>query len=192
MWAKFEKFSLKQEKYLNQMFDSFKEQSLADAKENYQNLIMSYNLKFENHLVDVKKEHNKNYENMKNSLKKSYREAFDSAKIKLQMKLLQNKSESVSELSVKRDDDIDRKITESLLKQKTEKLEMLNQKHQELKFCKSKIKSVLNNYSQLLIMTENLNSSGNYILDKNKMFEKYLSHPTAMELKQLIHDEELP
>jgi len=191
MWRKIEKLLIEQEKYLNLIFDSYKGQCLANTKENYQYLMKSHRLEFENYLNDLKKKHKNNYENLKNSLKKSYQKAFNLAQIKLQSKLLQKNKKSVPKLSIEHDD-THKNVTISFLKQKTEKFEMFYQNDQKLTFCKNKIKSVLNNYSKLVISMENLNSNKNYILDKEKMFEKYLSFPTTIQLKQLIYNEELP
>lgn len=179
------------EKYLKQQFGYFKEHNLAAYAEYYQQLITSYNLRHENHLANIKKEHNEKYKNMKTLLKNKHKEAFDLAKIKFEKIIASEKPNIISESSVFVVDGKRQRKIETIEKQKVEKLEKLNQTNLKLEFYKRNISNVLNNYANIVSSTKKLGSNVNYILDKNKMLHKYLSRPTENELKQLILDEEL-
>lgn len=91
MYASIEKSLTWRENYIKQEFGYFKEQNLADFKEYYRQLIMSYRLKFEKQLDDLEKKHRSKYEKIKQSYVYKYKKKFDLEKTKLKEKLLLEK-----------------------------------------------------------------------------------------------------
>lgn len=186
-----EKSIREREEYLQLEFERFKEQNLTEYEEYYRQIIVSYRLWCENQLDDVKKEREKIYKNTKISLEKKYKEIINTKKIKQQRELIKK-----SEFSLKSSNVRDLKIQsekESFNKCIMAKVDELNRKDQQLEFCKDKIKCVLNNYSNSLTLAlKHRNSDVSYVLDKQKLFQKYLGQPTAVELEQSSQDEEWP
>lgn len=174
------------EKNLSLEFGYFKDQNLADFREYYRQLIMNCNLKYENYQYDLKNEHNEKFENTKQLLVEKYKKSLNSAKTRLQMEL-QSKNKKLSDA---RGDETKRNRIAWLKNQKSKKLGKLKQIHRDLEFCKEKIKSVLNNYESAVILTEKRSSDIDYVLDKNKMTQKYLGPPTAEELERFIQADE--
>lgn len=170
------------ENNLKNEFEYLKEQALAELKEYYQKLLLSNRLTFERRIDDMQKKHDKTYNRTKLSLDKFYKEALNLEKIKSQEKYLLEKPEINIKPSVK----MYNNKKETLEIQIAEKLKKLNKYNQQLTFLKNEIEIVLNNYTKLVILTEKSNSAINFILDKEKMYEKYLGCPTAIEIEQLI------
>lgn len=174
------------EKNLSLEFEYFRDQNLADFREYYRQLIINCNLKYKNYQNDLKNEHNEKYENTKKLLKEKYKISLDSEKTRLQMKL-QYKN---TKLSVTNGDETIHNRIAWLKNQKAEKLKKLKQIRRDLEFCKGKIKIVLNNYENAVTLTEKRSSDIDYLLDKNKMTQKYLGPSTAEELKRFIQADE--
>ncbi|CAI6363883.1 unnamed protein product [Macrosiphum euphorbiae] len=91
MHKSIEKYLTCREHYIKQEFEYFKEQNLADFKEYYRLLILSYRLRFEKKLDDIEKNHRSNYDKKKQSLVYKYKKKFDLEKTKLEEKLLSEK-----------------------------------------------------------------------------------------------------
>lgn len=182
-----EKWSKERERCQQQEFGYFKEQSIADFKDYYRQLITTYRMRFERHLEDLKTEHTQHYEKLKESLQKRNRKTYDSKKKYLEEKLLSIESEFAVDQIPVYNDDIKRKKKEIFERIKTKKLDMINRKNRQLKFCREKIESVLHNYINLVVAADN-----GHLLDKNNLFHKYLGSPTAAELKRVIQEEESP
>jgi len=91
MYASIEKSLKWRENYIKQEFGYFKEQNLADFKEYYRQLIMSYRLKFEKQLDDMEKKHRSKYEKIKQLYVYKYKKKIDLEKTKLEEKLLLEK-----------------------------------------------------------------------------------------------------
>lgn len=179
------------EKYLNLEFEYVEEQNLSEYKEYYLQLTMYYELKFKNNLDNMKKEHEENYKTVKNRIMVKHKNDFDSVKIKLQNKLQAQRVEVIPKLSVIHDGDEKRKKRECFEKQKADKYEELIWSNQQLEYFKEKIKSVLNNYYSNATTFLEKQRFG-YVLDKEKIFQKYLQQcrPTEIELEQSIQDTE--
>lgn len=96
MYTSIEKSLTWREHYIKQEFGYFKEQNLADFKEYYRQLILSYRLQFEKKLDDIEKNHRSNYEKMKQSSVCKYKKNFDLEKKKLEEKLLLEKPSLLS------------------------------------------------------------------------------------------------
>ncbi|XP_003245449.1 uncharacterized protein LOC100572742 [Acyrthosiphon pisum] len=91
MYTIIEKYLTWRERYIKQEFGYFKEQNLADFKEYYRRLILSYRLRFEKKLDDIEKKHRSDYEKIKQSSVYKYKKNFDLEKKKLEEKLLLEK-----------------------------------------------------------------------------------------------------
>lgn len=178
MLTNIDNFLNTREKKFKLEFGYFKEQNLFDFTEYYQKLITSYSLRRENHITYIKKKHNGKYKNMNTLLKNENKKDFNLAKIKFEKKLLSKELEMSSKPSVFVDDEKKQRKIKLIKNQKTEILEKLNRTNLEIEFYKKKICSVLNNYANIVSSTGKLDSNINYIMDKNKMLHKYLSHPT--------------
>jgi len=87
MYTTIEKSLTWREHYIKQEFGYFKEQNLADFKEYYRQLILSYRLRFEKKLDDIEKKHRSNYEKIKQSFVYKCKKNFDLEKTKLEEKL---------------------------------------------------------------------------------------------------------
>lgn len=100
MFTSIEKSLKLRENFIKQEFGYFKEQNLADFKDYYRRLILSYRLNFEKRLADMEKKHNIKYERMKQSFVHQYKKKIDLEKKKLEEKLLLEKLSlfSVSEV----------------------------------------------------------------------------------------------
>lgn len=170
------------ENNLQKEFEYLKKRALTELKEYYQQLLLSDRLTFERIIDGMQKKHDETYNSTKVSLEKFYKEAVDLEKMKLREKNVLEKPKINIKPSVK----MYNKKKEMLKMQIAEKLEKLNKYNQQLTFLKNVIEIVLNNYTKLVILTEKSNSAINFILDKEKMYEKYLEYPTAIEIKQLI------
>ncbi|VVC34235.1 Hypothetical protein CINCED_3A015155 [Cinara cedri] len=183
--ADFQESILEQKKHLGKKFERFKIQNLADFKNYYRQLIDCYQQTNEKQLADMKQKHDENYENLKKSLIKKYNRDLALAKINYQRILSSKQSQPPPELPVINDDETNRKELESLIQQRTKKLNDLNRDSRQLMFYKMKIKSILNNYGKIVTMMVPQPSDVHYVLDKKMMIEKYLGRPTKNELKQL-------
>lgn len=176
------------EKYLNREFEYVEEQNLAEHKEYYLQLLMYYELKFKNNLDDMKKKYEENYRFVKNRIVKKNMNGFNSTKIKLNNKLDDQKVEINQILPIIQNIDEKEKKNECFKKQKANKQNELIWTNQQLEYFKDKIKSVLNNYSNAVTLMEKQRFG--YVLDKEQLFQKYLCHPTAIELEHVIQDTE--
>lgn len=167
---------------LKKEFEYLKKQAVAELKEYYQQLLLSDRLTFERRINDIQKKHDKIYNRTKLSLEKFYKEALDLEKMKSQEKYVLENPEFNIKPSVK----MYNNKKEMLKIQIAEKLKKLNKYNQQLTFLKNEIEIVLNNYTKLVILTEKSSSTIHFILDKEKMYEKYLGCPTEIEIEQLI------
>lgn len=170
------------ENNLKKNFEYLKEQALAELKEYCQQLLLSDCLTFQRKIDDMQKKYDKTYNRTKLSLDKFYKEALNMEKMKAQEKYELEKPEINIKPSVK----MCNNKKEMLKIQIVEKLKKLNKYNQQLTFLKNEIEIVLNNYTKFVILTEKSNSTINFILDKEKMYEKYLGCPTAIEIEHLI------
>jgi len=91
MFTSIQKSLKSRENYLKQEFGYFKEQNLADFKEYYRRLILSYRLQFEKKVDDMEKKHSAKYENTKQSYVHKYKKMFNLEKKRLEEKLLLEK-----------------------------------------------------------------------------------------------------
>lgn len=181
---------VERENHLKKELRCFEESNLTEFQEYYRQLLESYRSQHENRINAVEKEYENKYELMKVSLQKKYKDIID-ARINLFKEKLNKKSEIISNSLV--DNDKSTKKVESLKNQITEKHDELNQKNRQLEFCKKNIKNVLNNFVNLsTLTTRKHNSVTNNILDKQKMFQKYLGLPTEVDLELLNQDDEWP
>lgn len=105
MYKSIEKTLTCRENYIKQEFGYFKEQNLADFKEYYQQLIMSYRLRFEQQLDDMEKKHRLKYEKIKQSFECDYKKKIDLEKTKLEEKLM---LENPSSLLVPDEENVDK------------------------------------------------------------------------------------
>lgn len=182
-----EKWSKERDRCQQLKFGYFKEESIADFKDYYQQLISTYRLRLERYLKDTQRQYAEDYEKLKQSLQRGNQETFDLKKKYLEKELLVIKLAFVVDQTPIYNNDVKRKKYEIFEKMKAKKLYTLNRKNRQLKFCEEKIKSVLRNYMSLVVTT-----GDGHLLDKNNFFQKYLDSPMATELKQVIHDEESP
>lgn len=175
------KTSIAIENYLKEEFEHYKKRNLANMKEYYQQLFLSDRLKFENQIDNLKREHNKIFNEMKLAFEKYYKGVFDNMVNKnLHEKLMLTKPESILNSSHKTSGNND-----MLKSQVTQKLKNLNRKDQQIYYLKDKIKTILNNYVNLVIFTEESSSSFNYVLDIEKMYRTYLECPASIENKRM-------
>lgn len=181
---------IKLEKYKIDKFERIMEQNLMEFKNYYRQMIALYHQGFENQLEDIKKKHDEKYQSLNKSLTAKYKEDLTLTKLKYRRLLSSNRPPLPLALPVVDDDVINRKKVESLIRQKIEKLNDLNQKCDDLMFFKTEIKRVLNNYNRVLAKTHTQISGVDYELVKKKIFEKYLGPITMDELKQLLNSED--
>lgn len=97
MVTKIEKSLKYRENYLKQEFGFVKEQNIADFKEYYRQLLMSYRLQFEKKKDDIEKKHSKKYKHIRKSYTEKYKKMLDLEKIKLEEKLSEKQNSSVSD-----------------------------------------------------------------------------------------------
>lgn len=170
------KTSIALENNLKEEFEHYKERNLTNMKEYYQQLILSDHLKFKNKIDNLKKEHDKIFNDMKLSFEKYYKGVFEIVNKKLHEKLMLIKSKLILNSSHKTSE-----INGILKSQITQKLKNLNRKNQQIYFLKDKIETILNNYVNLVIFMEE--SSSNYVLNIEKMYRTYLGSPVTIENK---------
>lgn len=180
-----EKSLVEREAYLKQEFRFIEEQNLADLNDYYQQLNSAYRCKFKGKLNYLKKEHDENYKKTKISLANKYSEELNLMKLNFENKLFSKNNKIISEISSLKNDEKKAKETEYL-----EKCKKLMQREEEILFVKETIKNILKNYVKLVNMKEQQSSNGNYGIDENKLFEKYLSCPTEVDFEQWIQGNE--
>lgn len=172
------------ETYLKHEFGYVEEQSILEYKEYYRKLIMYYQFKLNNHFETINKCHEENYETMKNTIMKKNKDEFDLIEIKFLNKLQAQKAQIIPKLSLNQDGKKNKEKNECSVRQKSDKLDELKRNNQRLKFYKAEIKKMLNNYLNAVTSMEK--QRFDYVLNKEKIFQKYLCDPTAVELEQLI------